>query len=533
MKKTWMKILAVISTVILFAGCQTTPDDPVVIQKDLEQMIEKAVGDDALGDGNALEQSGNGEDESAALAERLGVPERFIADESYSGGQLTLTADAEIVLPDDFALPVVRVAPDDFSQEMVNRLYDYLIGDTLMYQQQAIPTKEKIQENMVRCQERLSDANSSEESKLQAEEHIAELEAAYPAAPDSIDLVAANAKIGAQAEYHPGTGEKMSEYIGVNIAQNPGLNVFEGKTFFVKNNHEEGEIIVEENVGGWTVTDTASQGARFNYMDYDLSTRDAYCMAAETVTPDTLTDRPESISDFSYADAMVMAQDFISATGIENIQVSRLTLELVLPESYNTMFHSGDVAPIAQEGFKTDIENGVYDSEAQDVRFTLELKRTVGGISVTSNGSSSYIGDAMFGAQWFYEELNIEVCSEGIVSVSWVSPHNITETVTEDTNMLSFAEIEDVFHKMYRVTYDAKGGNLEGEVTRVTLSLRRVMDQSNIGYGLFVPVWDFCGTMIVSEPNYPENGSHVWMSDEPLLTINAIDGTVIDLDKGY
>jgi hypothetical protein len=517
MKKIY-NVLPVILTILILAGCQSTPEDPVVIQKDMEQMIEKAQATDSVSETPGI-----------TLAERLGVPERFTADESYTDGRLTLSADAQIVLPKVDTMPVVRVMPEDFSQELVDKLYDYLIGETPMYQQQAIPTKEKIQENIVGCQEILSDPNSSQESKLQAEEHKAELEAAYPTAPDSIDLVAANAKIGAQVEYHPGTGEKMSEYIGVNVAQVPGLNVFEGKSFYIKNNHKDGEIIIEENVGGWTVTDTESQGARFYYKNYDLA-HDAFCVTAETVQPDALTRRPESITDFTYEDAIAMTNDFLLAVGIDDMQVRTIALELVLPDQYETMLYGRDVTPAERESMNADIKNGKYDGDAQDVCFKLELERTIDGIAVTSNGSSSYIGDAMFGAQWFYEEFTIEVCRNGISSVAWRSPHRVTETVTEKSSMLSFNEIADVFHKMYRVKYDASGNSLAGEVTRVVLSLRRVMDQNNLGYGLFVPVWDFYGTMVVS---YPEEPSHVRMSDESLLTINAIDGSVVDLDKGY
>ena len=35
-------IVAVLATAMLFSGCQTTPDEPVVVGKDMEQMLEKA-----------------------------------------------------------------------------------------------------------------------------------------------------------------------------------------------------------------------------------------------------------------------------------------------------------------------------------------------------------------------------------------------------------------------------------------------------------------------------------------------------------
>ena len=95
---------------------------------------------------------------------------------------------------------------------------------------------------------------------------------------------------------------------------------------------------------------------------------------------------------------------------------------------------------------------GKYDIDVMDVQIEVSLVRVVNGIQVTNGEFSSYIGDAMYGAQWYYEKFTVGVCSDGIYSVSWISPHKIIETVTEDTNILPFDEIADVFDKMYRVT---------------------------------------------------------------------------------
>ena len=42
MKKTIGAIGTMLLVIGLFAGCQATPQQPIVIQKDTEQMIEKA-----------------------------------------------------------------------------------------------------------------------------------------------------------------------------------------------------------------------------------------------------------------------------------------------------------------------------------------------------------------------------------------------------------------------------------------------------------------------------------------------------------
>lgn len=60
-----------------------------------------------------------------------------------------MTADAEIVLPDAEKLPTVRVIPADFSQETVDRLYDYLVGDTVMYEMSSLRTKTDIEAELI------------------------------------------------------------------------------------------------------------------------------------------------------------------------------------------------------------------------------------------------------------------------------------------------------------------------------------------------------------------------------------------------
>ena len=145
------------------------------------------------------------------------------------------------------------------------------VGDTTMYQQQWRYTKTQIKDELVSWRQILNDPDSAEESKDQAKEKIAELEEGYDSAPDSASMAPADATIGTQQEIDFQTGKVKAEYNGVDIAEIPGLGINKGKAFSVHNNTKDGEIIVEENVGGWEVTDTASQGARLYYTDYDLT----------------------------------------------------------------------------------------------------------------------------------------------------------------------------------------------------------------------------------------------------------------------
>ena len=64
--KAFKIVLTAVLTVVFITGCQATPEKPVVIQKDMEQMIEKA---QQTPEASEMQQS--------ILAERLGAPERL------------------------------------------------------------------------------------------------------------------------------------------------------------------------------------------------------------------------------------------------------------------------------------------------------------------------------------------------------------------------------------------------------------------------------------------------------------------------
>lgn len=524
--------------VVLLVSCKATPDEPLVMQKDLEQMVEKATAYDAQdvipsSGASSVELSVTSNDESAELAARLGVPERFDMERTYSDGQLTVFADADIVLPNVSMLPTVYVVPEDFSQELVNSLYEYLVGDTPMYLQTLEYTKMQLEEDIIFWQQRLSDPEIDDMGKKQAESEIAKINAAYASAPDNSELVRADATIGRQEEIDFTTGETKCEFSGVDIAQIPGLRVQQGKKFFVRNNTKNGEIKIEENVGGWTVTDTASQGARFYYQNYDLLLTE-YCMVpGDEVSIDT-SDRLARLCGRTYENVMNTAQDFINGVGIENMQVGSITMEYVLPKEYNDQLYKMDITDYEDaERISSGVQNGEYDHDVLDVLVAVKFNRNVYGVPVTSHSGSSYIDDTMFGKQWCYEELELKMCRKGIYSVAWTSPHDITETITKDTALRPFDEISEVFSNMFRVMYEDHCGQDTRkycEITKVTLTLRRIMEQNNAERGLFVPVWDFYGTLSYAYEGEDMQDAHI---NRPIMTINAIDGSVIDLDKGY
>ena len=89
---------------------------------------------------------------------------------------------------------------------------------------------------------------------------------------------------------------------------------------------------------------------------------------------------------------------------------------------------------------------------------------------------------------WPIEEIAIQVTDDGIIGVDYASPIETVDTVVEGATLKQFDEIKGTFDT-----------------------------------GLLVPVWDFNGTV-------NDSGR---IDETSIMTINAIDGTVIDRGLGY
>jgi hypothetical protein len=250
--------------------------------------------------------------------------------------------------------------------------------------------------------------------------------------------------------------------------------------------------------------------------------------------------------------------------------VSTMTLQYTFPQELYTQEMAGQGKENTKKsdycslsGLIERFRNGEYTDQIEKVEIEVEFSRVVNGVLVASLDSFSTfeVSDdelltdegILFARKWLHESLTINFSSLGIVRLLWQSPYRVTEVLTDDSNLISFEKAKDIFETMYRIKYSGwlhdmidgarnQGAETtikhEGEVTEVRLSMRRITEQNNIERGLLVPVWDFYGSVrsyatVVATNETWLASSHPWTPGEPIMTINAIDGTIIDLAKGY
>ena len=138
---------------------------------------------------------------------------------------------------------------------------------------------------------------------------------------------------------------------------------------------------------------------------------------------------------------------------------------------------------------------------------------------------------------WRNEAVWMEIGTDGILSFQWEMPCTVTELVTEHAALMPFEGIGGIagmmLPKLVEEAVDT-GKNLydpaySTEIHRVNLTLMRIRDKDSY-LGRVVPVWDFWGSVGEASQNGSGEGTN---PDRVLLTLNAVDGSVIQRDLGY
>lgn len=129
---------------------------------------------------------------------------------------------------------------------------------------------------------------------------------------------------------------------------------------------------------------------------------------------------------------------------------------------------------------------------------------------------------------WSYGYIEISVKEDGIQSFIWQRPGKIVKTINQNVTILSFEEIQEIFKNQIciRNFEISKSDVIEINIDKAALSLMRVPIKHTSREYYLLPVWDFFGEIIIT------NGT-ILVNDDSFLTINAIDGSIIDRNLGY
>ena len=476
MKKHISLILLASMAVALLTGCRETQDAPAELQKDQEQMLQTA------------EQ---GRDDSALLA-ALDVPERFTGEWEGVNGLVHVTADAEIILPDADAIPTGSVIRRDFTQEDLDMFLRVFMKGQPFYEEVSITRQEAL----------------AEVEKYQA------MERGDIPIPDGADAI-------------PG---KLSDIIAyytelARTAPNEG-ELRPAVTSFTS----DGTV---DRMRGWSEVDgrkthlwvqnfpSAWDSAVWYVQDYG-DVNNSYCQPYSAV-PEDIAEKPPQ-PDISEEKAVEMGNALLAELGFKDLVCDQITPvyfadAMGLQSASIPVDESGDSASHAD-----DPERAILDTGYQ-----MQYVRSLNGFPIGYTGIKGVnVEEGNEMSVWPYETIEVCVAKDGVVYFKWTALTEEPVLETEDTQLMSFDEISSVFERMimvrhsYAQTINDNGGDghLSININKVRLNLMRVRTKNSNDMGLVIPVWDYYGAEGPIEETI-------------VLTINAIDGSMVSRELGY
>ena len=495
MKRVFVFLMA---AMVLIAGCAKVPVADVAAKKNTEQIITLASAEE--------DAAASGDKES--LAVRIGAPEQLAWENISIDGKLTVSIDAPVRVPEN-DMPVVRIDPADFSQETIDQVYRGLVGDTPMYETVYQRTKSELEASLAYYRGVLEDASASAVDKDFAQDYIKDIESELAGAPESITPVLGTSKLKRMVEMADG---KPIYHEGVDLMDK------DRKLFFsVRNDSNLSKTIswddIDENgnvTGSTTVYPSRNAGMHYAAMIGGPHTNEG----DDTIRLErdaTLPDHAASLLKTTPTEAAAQADAVLQRVGLaETFTISDIYLV-------------SDRSPLNDK------------PDATGYSYRIFCTRRVNGIPCAYTHDALGSRTSRTGDFWGYEYIFISLNDLGIDSFDWNAPVSLLETTSEAAQLRPFSEILEIAQKILPMEFEAEARDEDAQsvtvnIDRVTLSLQRVVEQGQPFTGLLIPVWNFYGTRTISREE------HTWSSDfriGSMLSINAIDGSVIDVAQGY
>lgn len=493
MKRTFVVIISAV-LLILFSGClfgcQATPENPILVEKDSERLIEQA----------------GKKDNGVSLSDMLALENNYQFNYMSQNGKLQIHVDAFVVLPGAEAMPIFRIVATGFSQEFAKKAFCFLFPDPNNRPNNVtsgkVATKADLEKRLIELKKQLADGtyNSDEYSEADWQRLIEVTEEMLKDAPE--------------------TGENIPE----TVADGTMKLVDNGKYSYYE----------------LACMDSATLDRQFSVVSYDVlpssldyddalgtTSKMRFIKDAEwqyegqdelTITQGSLSDHTTEKLSVGLEDAKMLCERFFSAVEMEDFyEISEITLIK-----------------------KTDDQYAVK----------LYYRQVVDGVPTFACTRDYYGTQDLYARPWGYEFVSFIVSENGIDAIKWIEPVQVVETVTPDAQLLTLEQVTPIFEKMLitrlepRLEIYTDPIELDCDVSSVALELVRIKEHNVIGKeGLLVPAWVFYGhltqrTMYTSGTVYTYDmignvGSSVLGPPAVIMAINAIDGSVIDLEMGY
>ncbi len=499
--------LAVFLAVMVFlpTGCRENPDTSIVVNKDMDKLIDAAQKND---NGVSIAELTNNQGNYCAVLENesLGVK---------------VQVDAVIEVPQTEQMSIIRVRQQAFEQEFLELVKNVLMQDEQLYEGEVLnrKTRSEIEQRIFVYKQELSRLVSQygDDVKTNIPQEIEKLKKEYETAPSQIRITEPENLSDGKLRQAAATDRQNSNFNGEFFyGINDGGN---GKyqSLYMQNNPEYGNCLrYRFSKHGYVYVDGFHV---YNHMLEDFSPTVWLAQEEKAGLENAkeygflyeLGEFGDEAATITLSKAQEEAEQFLNTLGITDFAYYDGGLYC----EYQNICYG---------------ENGKPEENGYSKIYILQYMRQIDGAFVTNTDISKYYGawnvedNTYVEKEWPMELIEVRVNDEGIVGFDYNAPLELAETVVEDVEFKSFDDICSIFEKMILITNARQEGNITIYIDRVVLGYARISEPDSFDTGLLVPVWDFMGRIT-------ENGTEKGYTS--IMTINAVDGSVIDRTLGY
>ncbi len=409
---------------------------------------------------------------------KMQVSQHITQDVETENAKIKISIDADVEMPDAEAYPIVKISKSEFSRETLKQVYTVL-------------------------------AHGTEEIEV------------FPRAfyQKDLDALLDLRDSGDLDKY--GSLEELNEAIE---AQQKKVAAAPEKT------------VTKEAVFNWT-----GDAAPLFFFISDAETQQVGCCnPAEEYYIECV----GNMSEMKYLEAQVLYESSINyiqprvEAGSIQLVMPKITEEEGKQKAEQLISDLGLSEDFVLAGSRTAVKSELYRGETGQAEAVHEylFVRQIAGVPVTFfnvSMSSDAENPSSYAAPWYYEKIRIFADDSGILGFLWNGPCKVEEVVNRNARLLPFEEILETFERMVGYKYaglqeDSLTEKSAVTVTRIQLGLVRVIEKNDLGTAYLVPAWTFFGLEIIDD----------WSSCgcdgfDPILILNALDGSVIDPKVGY
>ncbi len=481
------------------AGCEKTPENAIVKEKGADSIRQ-------------YESAG---ETKGKLREILKAPEHYKNEGVYEDGKLIIDTDADVFVPDAESVNTYAVSAKELNQELIDKVTEVFFAGDKIYQSVAyhVQSKEDIQNQITILKKYKAEGNM--DPYLYGND-----ENGNP----QFDIDASIERYEEELKTAPDTQEKIETTPALNLEYWSGKG--EERVREVDTDHFYGVAETEDGIFDYTIDCMLKPDVAFHISKVKEESRDPMEFS-DWLEGEFVLGNPESsnyIPEESIQNMLKISLD--DAKRIAEEKVDQLGFGLALAHWDYSVFYHGEMGPNEQNML--------------DAGYLFEFSRNLGGVPVThemSMGGGLEDMDSTL-EPWSYERCTVIVGDDGIQKVDLLCPYEVGEVKTENVRLMDFDSIAKIYEQMMEVS-NADIVNYEAKRTYHIRNIRfgytRIYDPAaDNDTGLLVPVWDFFGGFDTESRDGTEtNKNNGERSTQSFMTINAIDGSVIDRSLGY